>query len=138
MECSALTSVFPLSIFCINALNSGVSSSSLETTSWTSLSQARADWSASTVSTVMGCWPAREKEAGDGGDTITEEDGAGSGEVCLSIMREMLGKLRVGSVGGLVSVESVVEVEVVLEEVTVLVTRVEADDSEGEETGAGS
>ena len=49
-----------------------------------------------------------------------------------------MGKLRVGSVGGLVSVESVVEVEVVLEEVTVLVTRVEADDSEGEEAGAGS
>ena len=43
------------SMFCIKALNSGVSSSSLETTNWTSLSQARADWRASTVSTVMGC-----------------------------------------------------------------------------------
>ena len=85
MECSVLTRVLPWSMFCISALNSGVSSSSLDTTSWTSLSQARADWSASTVSTVIGCWPAREKEAGEGGETITEEE---EGELGLSIIRE--------------------------------------------------
>merc|ERR1719510_1033050 len=90
MECSALTRAAPpWSMFCIRALNSGVSSSSLETTSWTSLSQARADWRASTVSTVIGCCPARLKEAGEGGGgwselwlTMTEE---GLGEPGLSI-----------------------------------------------------